>query len=281
MRGVEMDAKQVERLCHYYGQKLEDQSSLSIQQGEEFPYGPQRKQTYYAMVDGSLVQTRKEGWKEVKLGRIMKARNIIQISKDRGFISHSLYVAHLGGYRQFEEKMDYYVDPLKELIILADGARWIWEWADTHHPRGIQILDFFHALQHLGDFAKAYFKEPAQQQLWFKQQQLLLEDNGCAQVMNNIRQLACKNKQLKKQQEALLNYLQENQKRMQYKTYREKGWMIGSGPIESAHRQVIQQRMKLSGQHWTKAGAQQIANLRVAYCSNQWNKVTELINKAA
>lgn len=281
MRGVEVDAKQVERLCHYYGQKLEEQSSRQIEKGEEFQYGQQGKQTHYAMVDGALVPLRKEGWKEVKLGRIMKACDVIQISKDRGYIGHSLYAAHLGGYREFEEKMDYYADPLKDLIIVADGAKWIWDWAATHHSRAVQILDFFHAMQHLCDFSKACFKDAPEGERWIKQQQQLLENNGCAQVIDHIRQLVCKNRQLKKQQKALLNYFQENQKRMQYKTYREKGWMIGSGPIESAHRQVIQQRMKLSGQHWTKAGAQQMANLRVAYCSNQWNKVTELINKAA
>jgi hypothetical protein len=55
---------------------------------------------------------------------------------------------------------------------------------------------------------------------------------------------------------------------MQYKTFQEKGLLIGSGAIEAAHRTVIQQRLKLSGQRWTKIGAQQIVNLRIAYKSN-------------
>ena len=77
---------------------------------------------------------------------------------------------------------------------------------------------------------------------------------------------------------ALIKYYQANSKRMQYKTYREKGWLIGSGPIEAAHRHVIQQRMKLSGQRWTLKGAQQLANLRMASKSNQWHKVYNAIH---
>ena len=64
---------------------------------------------------------------------------------------------------------------------------------------------------------------------------------------------------------------------MRYKDYLGKGWLIGSGPMESAHRTVIQQRMKLSGQRWTLRGAQQMANLRVAQKSGNWRAVKNLI----
>jgi hypothetical protein len=63
---------------------------------------------------------------------------------------------------------------------------------------------------------------------------------------------------------ALLTYYQNNQHRMKYGTFKEKGYLIGSSPIEAAHRNVIQQRLKLSGQRWTIQGAQQVANLRVS-----------------
>ncbi|MEM6815580.1 MAG: hypothetical protein AAF600_14535 [Bacteroidota bacterium] len=64
---------------------------------------------------------------------------------------------------------------------------------------------------------------------------------------------------------------------MQYRDYLEKGWLIGSGPIASAHRTLIQQRLKLSGQRWTLLGAQQIINLRVAEKSGNRNLVKNLI----
>ena len=68
---------------------------------------------------------------------------------------------------------------------------------------------------------------------------------------------------------------------MQYRTYLEKRYLIGSGAIEAAHRNVIQQRLKRSGQRWSVKGAQQIANLRAFKKSNQWNAVIDLINAAA
>jgi len=68
---------------------------------------------------------------------------------------------------------------------------------------------------------------------------------------------------------------------MQYKTYRDNGLLVGSGPIESAHRNVLQQRLKLSGQRWSVDGAQAIANLRAFNKGNQWKEVTTLIKNAA
>ena len=68
---------------------------------------------------------------------------------------------------------------------------------------------------------------------------------------------------------------------MQYHIFKEKGLAIGPGAIESAHKDVLQKRPKLSGQRWTKKGLQQVAQIRVAYKSNQWNQITELCQNAA
>ncbi len=68
---------------------------------------------------------------------------------------------------------------------------------------------------------------------------------------------------------------------MHYQTYLQQGYYIGSGAIEAAHRNVIQKRLKLSGQRWTPEGIQQVANLRVAYLSNQWELVRNAIRNAA
>jgi hypothetical protein len=66
-----------------------------------------------------------------------------------------------------------------------------------------------------------------------------------------------------------------------YKTYLAKGYLIGSGAMESAHRNVIQQRMKRSGQRWTIEGGQQVLNLRTTYLSNKWGKVQNYVRNAA
>jgi len=75
----------------------------------------------------------------------------------------------------------------------------------------------------------------------------------------------------------LLSYYSHNQERMRYGTYRQQGLLIGSGAVEAAIRQLIQQRLKLSGQRWTLQGAQQIANLRIAKKSGNLDQVLNLI----
>jgi len=76
----------------------------------------------------------------------------------------------------------------------------------------------------------------------------------------------------------ILTYYENNRSRMLYGSYRKQGLLIGSGPIEAAHRNVIQKRLKLARQRWSKKGAQWIANLRVYRKSKRWNKIIELSN---
>ena len=74
----------------------------------------------------------------------------------------------------------------------------------------------------------------------------------------------------------ILSYYRNNQGRMLYGSYRRRGLLIGSGPIEAAHRNVIQHRLKRAGQRWTEQGVQRLANLRVLRKSDRWDNVVEL-----
>ena len=86
-------------------------------------------------------------------------------------------------------------------------------------------------------------------------------------------------KQVEIEKQKLLTYLQNNETRINYGLYKEQGLLLGSGAIESANRDVIQKRMKLSGQRWTLKGAQQMLNLRVCYKSANSIKLNELITQ--
>jgi hypothetical protein len=279
--GASLSDKQIERICHYYGQRLGDQQAARIASGAACT-GIKKGERYYGMLDGGMVQTREGGWKEMKLARIMDEQSVLQLSDDRGWIRSSTYVAHLGGHQDFLRKVEWHTDEVTELVILADGAPWIWKWAQELYPDSVQILDFYHAKEHLCRFAKLHFKEDDQRQVWIEAQTKLILEDKAAEVVTNVQSLAntgCK--QAQKEAKNLVKYFQDNSKRMMYATFREKGLIIGSGPIESAHRNVIQKRMKRSGQRWTIKGAQQIANLRTARESNQWQEVADIIRKAA
>ena len=79
----------------------------------------------------------------------------------------------------------------------------------------------------------------------------------------------------------MLTYITSNKQRINYKTYLDDNLFIGSGALESAYKDVIQKRMKLSGQRWTLKGAQQIVNLRIKLKNNEWDKLVSQIKMAA
>src|SRR5690606_36641305 len=102
------------------------------------------------------------------------------------------------------------------------------------------------------------------------------------EVIKAIESVPCRGRAAKEARRALLNYYRNNSHRMDYARYREIGCgIIGSGAIESAHRTLIQRRLKQSGQRWGKAGAQNVLNLRMMSQSGKWNKVIQNIKNAA
>jgi hypothetical protein len=279
--GLKFCDKQIERISHHYGEKVERQIEDEIRSGAtavvENPM-----ELHYAMPDGGMIFTREDGWKEMKVVRVFPQSARVELSEKRNWLKKSSYVAHLGNCKDFFRKVQYILDALPNLVIVADGAPWIWLWAEANYPQAIHILDFYHAKEHLHQFAEEYFLLPEQRKRWVEKQTDLLLKDGIQTVIKNIESLTLNKRrkavQLKKN---LLKYYRENQERMLYGYFLDLGLMIGSGPIEAAHRHLIQQRLKLSGQRWTIAGAQKIASLRVCYKSGQWEKVKNLIRAAA
>ena len=283
LKGLKINAKQIERVCHHYGDLIEQQDAemISSQIFREYE-GTQGNQLHYAMIDGAMYLTKEEQWKEAKLGRIFNTNENVNVSKNRSIISNSTYVSHLGGIKDFFPKLEYHLDGLKSIVIIADGAKWIWNWADNFYPGATQILDFYHAKEHLCEFAVNYFKESTPRSEWIDEQCRTMLEEDTQKVIEALKDLPMSpTKKIEQQKKKLINYYQKNRKRMRYSAYIEKGLLIGSGAIESAHRNVLQQRMKLSGQHWTKKGFQQISNLRVVYKSNNSNRIRQLVKNAA
>lgn len=284
---ISVPASQAWRVTNYYGNRMGEKEQI-----------PQRSlpvlakdESLYAEVDGSMILTREKespadtGWKEVKVGRIFKAKDdCVSTDKQRGCIAQSQYVAHLGGKQPFVRQMDELIDsfgPLGErLIFISDGATWIKNWQTDIFPKAVQIIDYFHVLEHIHEFSGAYFDDKTVGKSWAKDQETLLLDSQAPKVIENIKSLPTDRTQSENSRDKLIDYLTNNADRMDYKRYRKLGaGIIGSGAIESAHRTVVQERLKLSGQRWNKKGAQNVLNLRVVYKSGAWNKVIDLIKK--
>jgi hypothetical protein len=292
---VEVNAMQIHRVANTYGAELEKEKvAPQVESSKEDKHHKiaevKPDETVYAEMDGSMILTREEGWKEVKLGRVFKESDCLTVSSSptaeqpqRGWIQHSEYEACMGNHRQFTQRFERHTEPYRflgeRLIFISDGATWIKNWTDDNYSRATQVLDWYHCKEHLCTYAEHFFKDAREKQKWIDKQSDLLHESKTAVVLDNIRALPAVNKQQREAKRKLLQYYENNISRMDYQRYRAMGaGIIGSGAIEAANRQVVQKRMKLSGQRWSKKGAQHILNLRTAYLSGKWNKVVGLIN---
>lgn len=281
--GVELNAKQIERICHKYGQLIEEEDLKLLEKSDKHAYSKEQSEAlHYASVDGSMYLTREQDWKEIKLGRIFRAADIIEVNEKRNILVGSTYVGHLGNHKDFLPKMEYHLDGLKNLVFIADGAKWIWNWIEDNYPNCTQILDFFHALEHLCQFAKQYYADEKTREKWIEKQAKCLKEQDVSIFIKTIVDLPISiNPKIEKSKGLLLEYYRNHKNRMQYKKFLEQGLLIGSGAMEAAHKNVLQHRLKLSGQRWTMIGLQQMTQLRVVYMSNKWNRIKKLIIKNA
>jgi hypothetical protein len=229
----------------------------------------------YGLVDGSMLQM-SQCWQEAKVGRVMKADRVGEGKEPKWQISQSEYVAHRGHFEEFTGKFEQLLPPNSpcEKVFITDGALWIANWLNEKYPNATFILDYFHVSEKIAQIALKL----EEQRLWYDQQMDSIWLNDVKAVCEAIEKLENIEPKLKINTQ---EYLKTNQYRMNYKDYRDRNLMIGSGHIEAAHRSVLQERMKRSGQHWSEKGADNMIKLRVAYKSNKFDIITQTIKKAA
>lgn len=157
-------------------------------------------------------------------------------------------------------------DLCPDLVFLGDGAPWIWNLVSHYYPQATQIVDWYHAEEHLEKVAAAVFADHARRVLWLEEVTQALWQGDVEAVM-----AACKTLSPTCVQAAqAVTYFTNNQERMRYAHFREAGYMIGSGTIESGCKQIVTQRLKLPGAQWEVAGAVHTAKARAAWLSGHW-----------
>ena len=219
------------------------------------------------------------GYKENKLSRIFEVTSLEQspVADRGGRIKVSLFTAHLGTGTDFTTKFRPHLDGYKplgaEVVFISDGAIWLRQLMATHYPQATLILDFWHLMSYVGQVGVAAYRTQKSQEEWIEEQRNLLSNSELDVVLTHIRALRIK----ADLRESVCAYLEANRDRMDYAAYQKRGLLIGSGAIESAHRTVVQKRLKRSGQRWSLVGAQQVLNLRVCWMSERWKLVREQI----
>ncbi|MBD0366402.1 MAG: hypothetical protein ICV53_09905 [Flavisolibacter sp.] len=140
-----------------------------------------------------MILSCEDGFREVKVGRIFQESDLLEISGERGWIKHSNYEAYLGGHRvfcqRFEEKLDLYRPLQQRLVFITDGARWMQNWLLDAYPAATPIPDFYHAVEHLGEFAQSYFEDEKHRGQRTEQQKNLLWESKVEEVIENLSSL--------------------------------------------------------------------------------------------
>jgi hypothetical protein len=158
-------------------------------------------------------------------------------------------------------------DHVRQLTILGDGAAWIWNIASSKFPEATQIVDLYHAREHLHDLARLLeFMLLDRKDEWLAARLEDLDYGDIDGICNAARAYPLTGVK-KDELDTALGYFENNAPRMRYHWFRSRGLFVGSGAVESGCKAVIGQRLKLSGMHWTVAGADAITTLRCQQAS--------------
>jgi hypothetical protein len=226
--------------------------------------------------DGSMLPVRgaEESWKEAKVGVVYR-HDTEQNAPIPGTARYTAVVGSLGLYAPVLRDVLAVesIEDVGSVVWVGDGAPYNWTLADQLAPDATQILDWFHAVQHAVDCGKVLLGEESPLlPLWQRRAEALLADGEpgrlIAELMDCIPVVEGRRRERGESLAALdglVGYYQKNAHRMRYRSYRDAGLPIGSGVGESAHRHVLQKRMKLAGQHWALGNARRLGHLRAAY----------------
>jgi hypothetical protein len=162
-------------------------------------------------------------------------------------------------------------------VVIGDGAEWIWNLADQHFPGAIQIVDLYHARQHLWEVArKLHPNDEASQRAWMKAHQKRLLDRGkIEKLVLSLRSIDSTSPELIEKIRIEADYFEKNAERMRYPRFRRLHLFVGSGVIEAGCKTVIGSRLKRSGMFWTVRGANAIIALRCCHLNDRFEDYWE------
>lgn len=260
-------------------QARETESYLS---GEvALPAGPPVERLYVTM-DGSSAHIDGE-WHEVKTGAVYTPRpgdDGLDESGPKRYVSAQEPAEDFTA-RLYIEALQAGVHRAKEVVVLGDGAPWIWNYAAVHYPGAIQIVDYWHACQHIWELAKAQYGERSPHGArWARQHCDRLKQYGPARLLRALRRMKPRSPESAEALRIERGYFADNAARMRYHEFRERRLMIGSGVAEAACKVVVAQRLKHAGMRWKHDGADHILALRCLLLNGQHEDIYRLAKAA-
>ncbi len=274
LTGQRLSERTVERLTHRVGgvaAKQERQAADRMEQwnAREPEVCPER---LYVAVDGVMVDE-VDGWHEAKVvtcyweepdGR-REARYAVRFESASDFVAFVWALACRCGLKG-----------AKEVVLLGDGAAWIWDRVGRVLEGATCIVDWYHAMEHVWACGRELHGEgtPATQ-AWVQAIENLLWDGQVRTILSRLEEEHARARAPNQREaiQALMTYIRNQDDRLAYDRFRERGLDIGSGRVEAACKHVVGMRMKRNGMRWSRLGAQATLSLRVAWLNQAWAQV--------
>lgn len=267
--GLDVSAKTVERVAEAVGKAIGEEAAArdaEIISGSvpEPACSPER---LYVTVDGVMASVDK-GWRECKVGAVYETR---AAADGRAEAVHIEHTATFGDAEAIGDKLYALafrrgVVRAKQTVVLGDGARWIWNQARDNFPGAVEIVDFFHAAEHLAEVANSWHGFGTRKaEGWLRRAKQDLLEGRHARVMRSIVAWRPADAEAKKLKVTSLGYFRRNGDRMRYDRFLAEGLHIGSGVAESSCKVLVQARLKQSGMHWSARGAEAMLQLRARW----------------
>lgn len=304
LAGLEVTAKAVERQAEAIGSAVEAHQQEQIHRAKQLELPAVCTAVVpilYIEMDGTgipVVQAEAEGragkvegqparTREVKLGCIFTQTTTDKEGRPLRDPDSTTYVAAIEGAQEFGNRL--YTEAWRrgwsgagKKVVIGDGAVWIWNLAQQHLPGAIQIVDLFHARQHLWELSSELFPagERARKR-WMGRALGLLDQGKIAALVKTLRNLQPADEELARLVRNQVDYFARNAKRMRYPAFRAQGLFVGSGVVEAGCKTVIGNRLKRSGMFWTVRGANSIIALRCSRLSRRFEDYWESRSLAA
>ena len=226
----------------------------------------------YIQMDGGRVNT-EEGWREPKIGVFFRGTDIVEVSKDRREILRKEYVGTMEGIEEFMKRIwetghRWGAHKARNLIMLGDGAEGFQKRMAELFPEAIQILDWYHAVEHLWEVGRSLVG-PERAAKWVKPYSDLLRAGKVGKVLERLRRLHPRRREAAKKVAELIGYYENNRERMKYDEFERLGYFIGSGSVESGVKNVVNMRMKGCGMIWGVDRADRMLHARATYLSQE------------
>jgi hypothetical protein len=298
LAGIEVKTKEVERISEEIGEQVQAWWKVErqlVQQGKLVPMKTAVPKFYIEMdgVQVPVVPRETEGRKgrngaeraktrEAKLGCVFTQTGV----DEKGYqVRDDESTTYVGGIETSEEfGLRIYTEAVRrglkyaqKVIVLGDGAPWIWALADLHFYGSIQIVDLYHARQHLVTLANTVFGAASvKAKQWASERREHLDLGDVEAVARSIKRLRPRQVSVNQEVRRAIDYFEINAHRMRYADFRKQALFVGSGVIEAGCKTVMGQRLKQSGMHWSVKGANAITALRCCQISGRWEEFWEV-----